>query len=101
MSYSFKNKVVIITGSNLGIGKSTAIELARQGARIVLNGRTPERLNTTREQIEKMNTAVLAVQAEVTSYSGCVELMEKTVTMLVNAALIVGIFILLIANAQF
>ena len=79
MSYSFKDKVVIITGSNLGIGKSTAIELARQGAKVVLNGRSLDRLTTTKEQIEKLNAPVLAVQADVTSYSGCIELMKKTI----------------------
>ena len=79
MSYNFSNKVVIITGSNLGIGKSTAIELARRGAKIVLNGRTLERLNSTRQQIEEMGAQVLAVQADVTSFESCTDLMEKVV----------------------
>ena len=77
MSYTFKDKVVIITGSNLGIGKSTAIELAKQGAKVVLNGRTPDRLKATQKLLEEMKASVLAIQADVTSYADCKMLMEK------------------------
>ena len=44
----FQNKVVVITGSSRGIGRSTALELARRGAVVVLNGRNGERLEKTR-----------------------------------------------------
>lgn len=79
MSYTFKDKVVIITGSNLGIGKSTAIELAKQGAKVVLNGRTLDRLSSAQRQIETMKAQVLAIQADVTSYTDCLMLMEQTI----------------------
>lgn len=79
MNYTFKDKVVIITGSNLGIGKSTAIELAKQGAKVVLNGRTLDRLLATRDLIAAMNCPVLAIQCDVTRYNDCVRLMEQTI----------------------
>ena len=37
METTFKNKVVIITGSTFGIGKSTAIAFAQRGAKVVLS----------------------------------------------------------------
>jgi len=37
METIFKNKVVIITGSTFGIGKSTAITFAQRGAKVVLS----------------------------------------------------------------
>ena len=37
MDSTFKNKVVIITGSTFGIGKSTAIAFAQKGAKVVLS----------------------------------------------------------------
>ena len=33
----FKDKIALITGSGRGIGRSIAMELARQGADIVIN----------------------------------------------------------------
>jgi NAD(P)-dependent dehydrogenase (short-subunit alcohol dehydrogenase family) len=37
METPFNNKVVIITGSSFGIGKSTAIAFAQKGAKVVLS----------------------------------------------------------------
>ncbi|MFN5310272.1 MAG: SDR family oxidoreductase [Candidatus Kapaibacterium sp.] len=37
METAFKNKVIIITGSTFGIGKSTAIAFAQRGAKVVLS----------------------------------------------------------------
>ena len=46
-----QNKVVLITGANTGIGFFTALELARQGAHIVMACRTEARANAARDQI--------------------------------------------------
>ena len=47
-----KGKTILITGATDGIGKQTALELAGMGARILLHGRDPERLEVTRAQIQ-------------------------------------------------
>ena len=46
-----QDKTVLITGSTDGIGKQTAHELARMGARILLHGRNQEHGESTREEI--------------------------------------------------
>jgi NAD(P)-dependent dehydrogenase (short-subunit alcohol dehydrogenase family) len=43
MPYSLKDKVIIITGANSGIGKAAAIQLAKLGATVVMACRSKER----------------------------------------------------------
>ncbi len=54
MKSTFLNKVAIITGSSGGIGKATAIGLAKQGASIVINGRNQEKLELVKKELEQM-----------------------------------------------
>lgn len=44
----FTNKKYLVTGASSGMGRSTAICLAEQGAQVVLTGRNKERLNETK-----------------------------------------------------
>jgi NAD(P)-dependent dehydrogenase (short-subunit alcohol dehydrogenase family) len=45
-------RTVLVTGTTLGgLGHHTALELARRGARVILAGRTPAKLDETRETI--------------------------------------------------
>jgi len=46
-----KGKTVLITGSTDGIGKQTALDLARMGANVIIHGRNPQRVQTAREEI--------------------------------------------------
>lgn len=77
MSY-FRNKSAIVTGSGMGIGKAIALELCKQGANVVLNGRNEERLENTYQEFLKMNFSVIAVRADVTEPSECELLIQKT-----------------------
>ena len=46
-----KGKICLITGGNSGIGKATAIELAKMGATVVLLCRSEERGQTALREI--------------------------------------------------
>jgi NAD(P)-dependent dehydrogenase (short-subunit alcohol dehydrogenase family) len=55
-----KNKNIVITGSGRGIGKSIALDCAKEGANIGLTARTVKELNSVRDQIENLNLGVKA-----------------------------------------
>ncbi len=47
------NPLVLVTGSSDGIGKETACQLAEKGARVILHGRTPERLSAASRDLDR------------------------------------------------
>jgi len=74
----FKNKTVIVTGSGMGIGKTIAMELCKQGANVVLNGRNGDRLENTYQEFLQKGYSVIAVRADVTQPIECDILISKT-----------------------
>ena len=45
--FSLIDKTILITGSSSGIGRATAIEVSKQGARVIITGRNKDRLLDT------------------------------------------------------
>lgn len=75
----FRGKVVVITGSGRGIGKRLALEFARLGACIVLNGRNEERLTIAESEIRKVHPQVMSVCCDVSTGEGGKMLIENTI----------------------
>ena len=82
----FQDKVVIITGSSRGIGKATAIELVKNGASVVLNGRNQERLTQAENEIKAPGGKVLTVCCDVAIPNQAKNLVNKTIETFVNFA---------------
>lgn len=76
---NYQGKVAIITGSSRGIGKAIALELAKKGAFIVLNGRNENRLNETLSLILPFQEKVISVCSDVSTLEGCQLLINKTI----------------------
>ena len=53
MDLKIKNKIALVTGSTLGIGYAIAQALANEGAEVIVNGRTAERVNTAVDKLKK------------------------------------------------
>jgi short-subunit dehydrogenase len=60
------NLVVAITGASAGIGRATALHLAREGASVVISARRRDRLEALVEEIARAGGRALAVAADVT-----------------------------------
>ncbi|MGV8093732.1 MAG: SDR family NAD(P)-dependent oxidoreductase [Mangrovibacterium sp.] len=53
--FSLHNKTILITGASSGIGRATAIECSKMGARIILSGRSQNRLEEASSCLEGIN----------------------------------------------
>ena len=86
-------KVVLVTGATDGIGRATALGLARLGARVLVHGRDPERVAAAARETASAGpeqadgfVADLSVQAEVRRLAAQVRRAAPRLDVLVNNA---------------
>jgi NAD(P)-dependent dehydrogenase (short-subunit alcohol dehydrogenase family) len=65
MNLQLENKLALVSGSTKGIGFAIAVSLAREGARVIVNGRAEK---SVAEAVAKIRTAVPAAKLE--AFSG-------------------------------
>jgi glucose 1-dehydrogenase len=74
---SLENKVAIVTGGNSGIGQAIVLELARQGASIVIDYLAhPEATETLEQQITQLGGQSIGVQADVSKLADLQRLVD-------------------------
>ena len=77
---SLKNKVAIVTGGNSGIGQAIVLELARQGARIVIDYLFhPEATEALEQQIVKLGDQAIGIKADVSRLADLQKLVDAAV----------------------
>jgi NAD(P)-dependent dehydrogenase (short-subunit alcohol dehydrogenase family) len=93
MDLELKGKLALVTGSTAGIGFAIAKRLALEGAEVILNGRTDDRVREASARIEKevSGAKLRVVAADLGAPKGCDKVVReaKRVDILVNN---VGIF---------
>jgi len=77
--FSIENKVAIVTGGGVGIGRSIALEFARAGADVVVASRKLENLEPVAAEIKKLGRQSLAMAVDVRQEDAVKELVARTV----------------------
>ena len=77
----FVGKTVLVTGAGSGIGKASALMLARRGAKVAVVSRTESEIVKTKEEIEAAGGTALALVSDVSSD----EQVKAAVSQLVSA----------------
>ncbi|MCL1895664.1 MAG: SDR family oxidoreductase [Clostridiales bacterium] len=65
LEYGFKDRVAIVTGGGSGIGETTAIELAKGGAKVAVFGRRKDKIERVKEECEKHTAGAMAFSVDV------------------------------------
>ena len=74
------NRVIAITGASAGIGRATAVRVARDGAAVAICARRADRLEAVAAEIAAAGGQALAIPADVTDADG----MERFVSQVVD-----------------
>jgi len=88
MQFGLEGKTALVTGSTAGIGYAAALGLAREGASVVVNGRTAARVDEAVSKIKSDTGSdkVSGVAADLGTADGCAEVIKQvpSVDILVN-----------------
>ena len=79
MELGLKGKVAVITGGTEGIGKATALTLAREGAKVAICARRKALLEATVAEITQAGGEALAVVADMSKAADCERFINETV----------------------
>jgi len=79
MNLGLQGKIAVVSGSTAGIGLAIAVALAAEGARVIINGRTEERVNAALGKIRERvpNADLRGVAADLGSASGVETFLKK------------------------
>jgi NAD(P)-dependent dehydrogenase (short-subunit alcohol dehydrogenase family) len=79
MAVRFAGKVALITGGSSGIGRTTALAFAREGARVVIGNRRVDAGETTLQLIREAGAEALQVRTDVTKAADVERLVTRAV----------------------
>lgn len=74
----FEGKVAIVTGGSMGIGRSTCLQLAAEGAHVIACARRKPRLDDLAEAIADQGGSFVGVELDVGDVEGFARLIEDT-----------------------
>lgn len=86
-----KDKIALVTGGAVGIGRAIALELANSGATVVVNYRSSaDAANELVNQIKSNGGNALAIKADISDFNQAKELIDETVNTFGNLNIVVN-----------
>lgn len=79
MYEEFKNKVVLVTGGNSGIGKATAFAFAKYGANVVITGRDANKGNEVILEAKEKGWKIDFIQNDICSYKDVKNMIDNII----------------------
>jgi 3-oxoacyl-[acyl-carrier protein] reductase len=76
MDLLLRDHVVVVTGGSAGIGRATAVELAREGATVAVGARSKDTLDSLAEELAAIGGEHLTVPGDLTTVEGVGALVE-------------------------
>ncbi len=76
---ALQDRVVVVTGASSGIGRATALLLARHGAKVMLVSRTKEKLEALREEVENEGGLAFVYPADLSDLEACDAMIQKVI----------------------
>ncbi|WP_026692207.1 2,4-dienoyl-CoA reductase [Peribacillus kribbensis] len=73
-----KDKVIIITGGSSGMGKYMARRFASEGAKVVITGRNPDKLEAAKEEMNSLPGQILPIQMDVREVEHVKHMVQRT-----------------------
>jgi 3-oxoacyl-[acyl-carrier protein] reductase len=79
---NIKGKVAVVTGASKGIGRATALMLAKNGAHVAISARTSKLLDEVAQEITGLGSRVFAYAGDMSNESDIKAFIDQTVTQL-------------------
>lgn len=90
MDLGLNQKVAFVAASSRGLGKSVALELAKEGAHVIINGRNKEALEQTHQEIDAIGAGkVLALLGDLSIPSERKAVVDQTLQSFPNIDIVV------------
>ena len=82
MEYNYikmlKNKIALVTGASRGIGRAIAVELAKQGADVIVNYvKDEQEASKVADEIKNLGRKSIALKADVSNFDDVSKMLEK------------------------
>lgn len=86
--FSLEGKTILVTGASSGIGRTTAIECSKMGAKVIITARNAQRLNDTFNELQgNGHQQIIADLADTSSIENLVSQIDKIDGVVSNAGI--------------